>query len=56
MKMYDVCVWIKGIGLDSYWVEANNPIDAALAADERISEETDATEWEIKDITEVKGR
>lgn len=56
MKMYDVCVWIKGIGLDSYWVEANNPIDAALAADERIKEETDATKWEILGVEEIKGR
>ena len=56
MKMYDVCVWIKGIGLDSYWVEANNPIDAALAADERIKEETDATEWKVLDEKEIKGR
>ena len=54
--MYDVCVWIKGIGLDSYWVEANNPTDAAIAADERIKEETDATKWEILGVEEVKGR
>ena len=56
MKMYDVCVWIKGIGLDSYWVEANNPIDAALAADERIKEETDVNEWKVLDAKEIKGR
>ena len=56
MKMYDVYVWIKGIGLDSYWVEANNPVDAAIAADKRISEETDATKWEILGMEEIKGR
>ena len=56
MKMYAVWVWIKGLGADCYWVDANNPAEAAIAADKRIKEETDATEWEIKDITEVKGR
>ena len=56
MKMYDVCVWIKGIGIDSYWVEANNPTDAAIAADKRIKEETDATKWEILGVEEIKGR
>lgn len=52
--MYDCSVWIKGIGLDSYWVEASNPVDAACACDTRIREETDATEWEIIDIKEIR--
>lgn len=56
MKMYDCSVWIKGIGLDSYWVEANNPIEAVIAAGERIKNETDATKWEILEIEEIKGQ
>lgn len=56
MKMYDVGVWIKGIGLDSYWVEAPNPIEAARLAGERIKNETDAEDYMIMDIIVVKGR
>jgi hypothetical protein len=54
--MYDCFVWIKGIGCDSYWVEASNPVDAAIACDKRIAEETDATEWKILEVEEIKGR
>ena len=56
MKLFAVWVWIEELGADCYWVDANSPEEAATAADKRIREETDATKWEIKDITEVKGR
>ena len=56
MKLFAVWVWIEGLGADCYWVDAPNPIEAAKAADKRISEETDATKWEIQEITEIKGR
>ena len=57
MNYYNVFIYIKGFGFDTYTVGANNTEQAKKVAKQRVLEETSMTEndFEVCDVLELEA-
>lgn len=57
MNYYNVFIYIKGFGFDTYTVGANNAEQAKRVAKQRVLEETSMTEndFEVCDVLELEA-